>query len=215
MARSTGAATSPRRGRPPGDTAAATRGRVLTAARAELAARGYEATSLRTVAAAAGVALPTLYHHFGSKAGLFAAAYQEADARFLTAMRGAVAAHTGFAERLAAMVGAARALHAEDPTVAGLLSVGQVELARSAELAGARGPDGDALPSLVATVVADAVAAGELPAGTDPAGVVAVLSALALGVALSATVVAPQGADALFDAWQRLVTGRLLGPAPD
>ncbi|MGE3822474.1 MAG: TetR/AcrR family transcriptional regulator [Isosphaeraceae bacterium] len=34
------------------------------------AARGYDATSVRTIVEAAGVAKPTLYYHFGSKEGL-------------------------------------------------------------------------------------------------------------------------------------------------
>lgn len=62
----------PRRGRRPagGDT----RGAILTAARQAFGARGYDATSIRGVAAAAGVDPGLVLHYFTSKASLFAAA---------------------------------------------------------------------------------------------------------------------------------------------
>jgi AcrR family transcriptional regulator len=50
---------------------AATRERLLTAARRLFGERGYEATSIESVLAASGVARGALYHHFQSKAELF------------------------------------------------------------------------------------------------------------------------------------------------
>jgi AcrR family transcriptional regulator len=66
--------TPPRRrtGRRPG--AEDTRGRILEAARAAFAERGYEATSVRSVATAAGVDPALVHHYFGSKQRLFVAA---------------------------------------------------------------------------------------------------------------------------------------------
>jgi AcrR family transcriptional regulator len=63
---------SPVRGRRPGPSD--TRDRILATATKAFLAQGYQAVTLRSVAAEAGVdaALPTYY--FGSKAGLFAAA---------------------------------------------------------------------------------------------------------------------------------------------
>jgi AcrR family transcriptional regulator len=46
---------------------------VLDAARAEFAARGFDAVTLRRVAARAGVDPAMVTHHFGSKGGLFRA----------------------------------------------------------------------------------------------------------------------------------------------
>jgi AcrR family transcriptional regulator len=58
-------------------TAASSRGeesevarRIARVAAQLFATRGYEATSVRTIVAAAGVTKPTLYYHFGSKEGL-------------------------------------------------------------------------------------------------------------------------------------------------
>lgn len=61
-----------RRGRRPAGSDA--RADILAAARAEFAARGYDATSLRGVARRAGVDPALVHHYFDDKAALFAAA---------------------------------------------------------------------------------------------------------------------------------------------
>lgn len=60
------------RGRPPGGGNSAEA--IRSVARAMFFERGYRATTLRAVAAAAGVDVAAIGYHFGSKAGLFAAA---------------------------------------------------------------------------------------------------------------------------------------------
>jgi AcrR family transcriptional regulator len=55
------------------EQAAATRSRVLEAARALFVERGYPATTVAQVAASAGVAADTVLHIFGGKKGLLAA----------------------------------------------------------------------------------------------------------------------------------------------
>ena len=70
----TGAAGAPARrtGRRPGS--ADTRGRILGAAREAFGGRGYEGTSVRGVAASAGVDPALVHHYFGTKQQLFLAA---------------------------------------------------------------------------------------------------------------------------------------------
>jgi AcrR family transcriptional regulator len=53
-----------------------TRGEILAAARTSFAARGYGATTIREVAAAAGVDPSLVHHYFGSKDDLFRAALE-------------------------------------------------------------------------------------------------------------------------------------------
>ena len=71
---------SPRRraGRPVGSRSGETQTReqILTAARALFAERTYAATTIRAVAAEAGVNPGLVHHFFGSKRGLFAASIQ-------------------------------------------------------------------------------------------------------------------------------------------
>ncbi|WP_156727333.1 TetR/AcrR family transcriptional regulator [Streptomyces apocyni] len=75
----TPAAAPRRRGRPSrtesADTPAA-RDRILTAAREEFAERGYDKTSVRGIAKAAGVDPALVHHYFGTKDEIFAAAIE-------------------------------------------------------------------------------------------------------------------------------------------
>ena len=65
---------APRRGRRPG--APDTRAAILVAARELFAANGFAGTSVRAVAAAAGVDAALVHHYFGSKDDLFVASLE-------------------------------------------------------------------------------------------------------------------------------------------
>jgi AcrR family transcriptional regulator len=73
-ASSASSATGARRGRRPG--APDTRAAILAAARERFAASGYAGTSIRAVAAAAGVDGALVHHYFGTKDDLFLAALE-------------------------------------------------------------------------------------------------------------------------------------------
>ncbi|MBL1107126.1 TetR family transcriptional regulator [Streptomyces sp. 5-8] len=77
--------TPRRRGRPPRTESADTRDRILTAAREEFSARGYEKTSVRGIAKAAGVDSALVHHYFGTKEQVFEAAIEIAFAPALHA----------------------------------------------------------------------------------------------------------------------------------
>ena len=61
------------RGRPAGRSAGDTRAALIAAAREQFAARGFSGTSVRSIAAAAGVDASLVNHHFGGKEGLLVA----------------------------------------------------------------------------------------------------------------------------------------------
>ncbi|MWA12719.1 TetR family transcriptional regulator [Streptomyces sp. BA2] len=61
------------------------RDRILEAARTEFSARGYEKTSVRGIAKAAGVDSALVHHYFGTKEQVFASAIEEAFAPALEA----------------------------------------------------------------------------------------------------------------------------------
>ena len=73
-----------RRGRPPGQTAqgAAARDRLYGTAIRLIAERGYEATTLRDIARAAGVSVGLLYRYFPSKQAIVIALYDELSAHY-------------------------------------------------------------------------------------------------------------------------------------
>ncbi|MFJ3667501.1 TetR family transcriptional regulator [Streptomyces sp. NPDC090106] len=68
--------TSRRRGRPPRSESADTRDRILGAAREEFSQRGYDKTSVRGIAKAAGVDPALVHHYFGTKEQVFEAAVE-------------------------------------------------------------------------------------------------------------------------------------------
>ncbi|MEU7054944.1 TetR family transcriptional regulator [Streptomyces sp. NPDC046197] len=78
-------ATARRRGRPPRAESADTRDRILGAAREEFSERGYEKTSVRGIAKAAGVDSALVHHYFGTKEQVFEAAIAVAFAPALNA----------------------------------------------------------------------------------------------------------------------------------
>jgi AcrR family transcriptional regulator len=94
-----------RRGRPPRTESAGTRDRILGAAREEFSERGYEKTSVRGIAKAAGVDSALVHHYFGTKEQVFEAAVAVAFAPALNAPE-AVAAGSldGMGERLTRFV---------------------------------------------------------------------------------------------------------------
>lgn len=118
------------RGRRPGSPD--TRAAILGAARDLFAAQGYAATSVRAVAAAAGVDKGTVAHHVGSKEDLFVASLQIPVDPRLVAERVAGPGVDGLGERL----------------VRTLLEVWEDEAGRAALLAVVRGiaePEGQRL----------------------------------------------------------------------
>ncbi len=61
------------------------RQRLLRVALRLFASRGYDATGVQDVVVEAGVTKPTLYHYFGSKAGLLDALFRETSREYLEA----------------------------------------------------------------------------------------------------------------------------------
>ena len=82
------------------------KGRLALRALEDFGAKGFEAVNVVDVAAAAGVTTGSLYHHFGSKVGLYGFVRDEAERRLLDRMEGAAEA-TRAADGRAAAVRAA------------------------------------------------------------------------------------------------------------
>ncbi len=78
--------TAPKRKRRRRADGIATRQRVLQVATTLFASGGYEATSLRQIAAASDIDIATLKYHFGDKANLFAQVYQAGHELFVAVL---------------------------------------------------------------------------------------------------------------------------------
>jgi AcrR family transcriptional regulator len=85
------------------------KGRLALTALEEFGTRGYEAVNVVDLAHTAGVTTGSLYHHFGSKLGLYGVVREEAERRALDRMEGAAAARAedgpAAAARAALLVG--------------------------------------------------------------------------------------------------------------
>jgi AcrR family transcriptional regulator len=66
------------------------REKILDAARAQFGERGYDATSIAEIGTGAGISKSVLYHHFGSKAGLYRALLEHDGQELVEAVAAAV-----------------------------------------------------------------------------------------------------------------------------
>jgi AcrR family transcriptional regulator len=82
------------------------RGRLALAAVKEFGARTFDEVTVVELATAADVTTGALYHHFGSKLGLYAFVREDVERRLLDRMEGAVAASGAGPDRSAAVTSA-------------------------------------------------------------------------------------------------------------
>jgi AcrR family transcriptional regulator len=94
---------------------AATRARLLEAARQLFAADGYAAVPTQAIVDAAGVTRGALYHQFGDKSGLFAEVYEDVERELVTRISARIVAAEPV-DQLAAMRTGARLFLAECST---------------------------------------------------------------------------------------------------
>jgi AcrR family transcriptional regulator len=155
---------------------AAARETIVTAARELIARGGYREAQVAAVAARAGVATGTVYRHFPSKAELFAEVFRRVSAREVAAARAAAADDAaGASARLAAAIEAfaRRALRARRQAYA--LLAEPVDPAVEAERLRFRRAHAEHF----AAIVADGIAAGELPPQNAQLAGAALVGALA------------------------------------
>src|SRR5829696_5593202 len=153
---------------------AETRARITTAARELIAEGGYVAAQVAEVADRAGVAVGTVYRHFPSKSDLFAEVFREASQHEVDAMRQATAGGGSAAERVATGVEtfARRALQAR--RLAWALIAEPVDPAVEAERLHFR----ESYRDVLAAVLVDGIAGGELPAQDPDAAAAALVGAI-------------------------------------
>lgn len=128
----------------------ATRERLLQAGRRAFARDGYEGTRIQAILDETGVAPTALYHHFGSKLGLFLAVAQDVYSRFLSVLGAATEECDRFDDALDALLNAAGQLHRDDPTLAPMSMMVQFEARRDPALYEELAPMLDAFRDYVA-----------------------------------------------------------------
>lgn len=188
-------------GRPPGDTAAATKLRLLLAAEQEFAEHGYQRATISAIARRAGVTDGTLLYHVRSKSELFSLTVQQASLDIIEALTDALGRPGTLRSRLAVLAETAKALHVR-PSRAALFAALPTEVRWNPELAAVsesvRGP----LRQAFAAIAADAVAHGELPSSVTEADAAAMVESFVAGLgAASAVNQDPGRFSAVMDAY--------------
>ncbi len=153
----------------------ATRARIVAAAHALIAERGYAGCSVALVADAAGVATGSVYRHFPDKGALFAEVFRTATQREVDAVAEAGSKPGPIEERIARAVEtfAGRAL--KSPRLAYALIAEPVDPQVETERLVYR----RAYRDIFAQVIADAVDAGDLPPQDPEVSAAAVVGAMA------------------------------------
>ena len=122
------------RGRPPGDTAARTKQALLRSARQVFAEYGYHGATIAEITRRAEVSTPVLYHHFGSKAGLYSAVMAEVTHLLAESWGKTIVGAGDLRSKINAMLDAAIDIHAADPELARFLLSTRIEVTRTPEL---------------------------------------------------------------------------------
>ncbi len=149
-----------------------TRERISSAALQLFAEKGFDGTSVRDIARAAGIAEGALYRHFPSKEALARSLFLDGYARLAADIGTLCATIPDFPGRVSALVGHFCRLFDEEPTLFGFLLLNQHDHLRFVD----RQDDAGNVVSALERVFVDAVASGEIPP-QDPV----LATALALG----------------------------------
>jgi AcrR family transcriptional regulator len=193
---------------------ATTRARIIVAARECFARDGYDKTTNKEIADAAGITTGAIYHYFDSKPALFAAVASETFSLIRNEFRDAVdAAEPNFVAQVSALWDRAAALHESDRSLAGFAMVSPIETVRHKEIppldAGGHAPH-----QLLEEIVEAARARGELADDVDNDTVLAILVAITSGLAHSAAAdVSAAHHRRTTAAFRRVLDGTLVTPA--
>ena len=153
----------PRRlGRPPKVKAADTRQFIIDVARGIFAQRGYDLTTNKEIADAAGVTTSALYYHFSSKRDLYFEVYADAQLRIYERFNRDMAKADTFADKLRCVLDSAHAMNGEDPTLSRFAGAVRVDIRRHGEMFDAYIPGNSMRSDFFDDLVGIGIATGEI-----------------------------------------------------
>jgi AcrR family transcriptional regulator len=200
-------------GRPPATDSAETRRRILAGARTCFARYGYDKTTNKDIASAAGITAGAIYHYFPSKQSLFVALWREVQAMVFDAFDRVLEGKETLSDKIKAVMDVAAEMHANDRSLAAFTAISPIEIQRHEELRRDLGDDALAVYRYFEDLVA--TSAGDLAPGVDVESVVNLLVAVTTGFAqFGATSRATRSHGAAIDSFKRLVDGGLFATRP-
>jgi len=137
---------------------------LLAVARTAFAQRGYDATTNKDLAAAAGITPGAIYHYFPSKTDLYVAVYESVLCRVFDAFEAAISGKETLVEQFSAVLDCTVELNRQDPTLTGFVVGIRGEVRRHPELTGRLGLYGQINEGFYGGLVSRAVERGEIPA---------------------------------------------------
>lgn len=174
--------TERRLGRPPDVDSAATRARLLIAARAAFARDGYGNATNKDIAAAAGITPAAIYHYFPSKADLYMAVVEGVQQGIQQTYDRIATQVLTLRERFEAMLSYAVEANRRDHTGAAFMMGVYTEAQLHPELREPIRALRRRSVDVVAKMVADAVRCGELGDDIDPQALEDLMNAVFVGL---------------------------------
>lgn len=139
-----------------------TKERIISVATELFAQRGYDGTSMRDVARAADVTLPTIYHHFTNKEGLHQHVLRQTRLAFAEAVFSAITGQESVCDRLVAIGEAKHRFIAEHRPLMMLLMREQFDIGRWLEPGNQSSTDLTTMVDFMRALVEEGTAMGEL-----------------------------------------------------
>lgn len=179
-------------GRPCAVDSGETRKLLVREARRSFAAVGYDATTNRALAEAAGITTGAIYHYFPSKLEMYVAAYSEIQEIVQRTFEDAAAKHETFADKFSAILDAIAMMSAQDPTLAGFVVGVASESQRHPELSAAIAPLRTGLGQFLSKMCTDAVDRGEITDGINAQVLQDLINVVLTGLSRFSTIVNDQ-----------------------
>lgn len=111
------------------------RERLMAAGLTLFAEHGFAATTVEELVGAAGVSPPVLYHHFGTKVGLYVAVAERVYAQVLDRHEAVLVGEPTFGEAINRLMDLAIDLYREQPPVSPMMLAALIDMQRDPELA--------------------------------------------------------------------------------
>lgn len=171
-----------RLGRPKDVVSAETQERLLHEARVVFARHGYDGTTNRRIADAAGITPGAIYHYYPSKAHLFLAVYEQVQAIVYGEFEKAAAEHQTLIARFSAVLDRAVELNNDDPSIGDFVVGVGIEAQRHPEIHDLAIERRSVNTGFVRRLAADAAARGELADDVSPKALEDLLNAVVGGL---------------------------------
>ena len=205
------------RGRPADRDSSVTRQKLLDAARECFGEFGFYKTSNNEIVDRAGVTTGPLYHHFGSKSGLYGAVADDSIEKVFGHPESVLTeqGESHIIDRLGALLRTVAELHSSDESLARFDAIGPLEIRRNPDLVEHIDPSQLArMNGLFASVVESAVANGELNSSVAAATLSHLITVLYFGlIYYCAVMMLDVDPEEVVDAIMAGLTGSLFRPS--